>query len=124
MPDDTTATTSTEDFTQPDTIVAGPLTIRKISLKEYVNVFTKLKEIPQMLAKLDAMDQKEALAQMPMMIMSAFGEVSEVLAIASDHTPEEVMDLLNVDTAGLALDAFLKLNNFLGLAKKLTKVGQ
>jgi RNA-binding protein YhbY len=103
----------------PKSVQVGAYTVHKLVLREYITVFERLDTIPQEIAKLDQIDEKNFAQHVGKIVAKCLPEVVGILAIITKEDPERLLNDLDLSTAVDLAAAASQVNDFLGVAAKI-----
>lgn len=106
------------DKSMPYIKQVGDYTVRKLVLREYIDVFNRIERIPQEIAKLDGIDESNMGQHIGKIVANALPDVIAILAVVTNREEEE-MENVDLNTAIDLLVATVEINDFLGVAQKI-----
>lgn len=87
------------------------LTVAKLPLGKYAELFLSLQELPKHLAGMDNFSNDEFFAKLPFIIGSSFKEVIKVISVATGVPEKDLEEDLGLDDLTELFIAFIEVNN-------------
>lgn len=97
------------------------VTVSKLPLGKYAEVFMALEELPKQIGGLDSFSNEEVLQRIPFIIGKALPEIAKIISIATDLTEEEVLES-GLDEVLELIAAILEVNNIQGVVESAKKI--
>lgn len=94
--------------------------VKKLALRDYVTILSKLESIPKQLGQLDSLEESAILANLPRMIAGAYPDFQYIINVATGIDKDDV-DLITLEELIDIFAAILKENDFASVSSKVKK---
>lgn len=98
------------------------VTVSKLSLGKYAQVFMALKELPKQLSELENFNNEQFIAKLPFLIGKSLPELAKITSIASGIPEKEITDELGLDDITEIWIAILEVNNIEKIVGNVKKI--
>lgn len=105
----------------PETVTVGKYTVYKLKLKQYPDALKVIQRIQPKLSKYFSTDNTETVSNIPSMILDAYDEVIELIAMVTGESKEEIEDNVDLPMATQIVEEAIRINGFLELYSKAQK---
>lgn len=98
------------------------VTVKRMALGKYTEVFTKLQELPPEIGTVLQTEGDQMITKLPLLVATFLPEVIKILSIATPVSEKELNEEYGLDEAVQLLGAVLEVNNIAQVIESAKKI--